>query len=193
MFLLRQFGGLSLERDGAPRDELTGSRKPLILLAILAVDDVVSRDRLLAVAAPLAAVFAEFTALGGDRGWLYMDRAWRLRGALDRLLGGMGLRRGRRDPREVRAGDTLDFWRVEAVERDRLLLLRAEMKVPGEAWLLFEVAAAPGGTTQLTQTAFFAPRGLAGWLYWHALYPVHALIFRGLIERIGRQAEVAPG
>jgi uncharacterized protein YbjT (DUF2867 family) len=173
-------------------DALSTSRSTVPVL-LSSQEGMILERRQRTVAAPLAAVFAEFTALGGDRGWLYMDRAWRLRGALDRLLGGVGLRRGRRDPREVRAGDTLDFWRVEAVEGDRLLLLRAEMKVPGEAWLRFEVAPAPGGTTQLTQTAFFAPRGLAGWLYWYTLYPVHALIFSGLIERIGRQAEVAAG
>jgi uncharacterized protein YbjT (DUF2867 family) len=171
---------LSTSRSTAP--VLLSSREGMIL-----------ERRQRAVAAPPAAVFAEFAALGGDRGWLYMDRAWRLRGALDRLLGGVGLRRGRRDPREVRTGDALDFWRVEAVELDRLLLLRAEMKVPGKAWLRFEAATAPGGTTQLTQTAYFAPRGLAGWLYWYTLYPVHARIFSGLIENIGRRAEVASG
>jgi uncharacterized protein YbjT (DUF2867 family) len=145
------------------------------------------------VAAPAEAVFRSFTQLGGNTGWLYMDWAWQLRGALDRLLGGVGLRRGRRDPCEVRVGDALDFWRVEAVEPGRALRLRAEMKVPGRAWLEFRVEPSGAGGSLLSQTAFFAPRGLAGLAYWHALYPIHALIFSGLVERIARRAEGGPG
>ncbi|GEJ57025.1 DUF2867 domain-containing protein [Anaeromyxobacter diazotrophicus] len=143
------------------------------------------------VAAAPADVFRAFSGLGGDRGWLYAGWAWRLRGALDRLLGGVGLRRGRRDRDELRAGDALDFWRVEEVQPARLLRLRAEMKVPGRAWLQFEVHPAAGGATRLVQTAFFAPRGLAGLAYWYLLYPIHALIFRHLIERVGASASAA--
>ncbi|HZI99164.1 MAG TPA: DUF2867 domain-containing protein, partial [Gemmatimonadaceae bacterium] len=106
----------------------------------------------------------------------------------DRLIGGVGLRRGRRDPERLRVGDALDFWRVEAVEQDRLLRLRAEMKVPGMAWLQFQATARPDGSTLLEQTAFFAPKGLAGILYWYALYPIHRVIFSGLIDRIGKRA-----
>jgi len=140
------------------------------------------------VAAAPARVFAAFTGLGGRRGWLFMDWAWRLRGALDRLVGGVGMRRGRRDPNELRAGDALDFWRVETVAPPALLRLRAEMKVPGRAWLQFEVRAAEGQSV-LAQTAFFAPKGLAGLLYWYALYPLHALIFSGLVRRLAARAE----
>jgi uncharacterized protein YndB with AHSA1/START domain len=139
------------------------------------------------VAAPPERLFAAFTRLGGERGWLYLNGAWRLRGALDRLVGGVGMRRGRRHPTELRAGDALDFWRVERVEPGRLLRLRAEMKVPGRAWLQFEAQAHPQGTL-LGQTAFFAPKGLGGFLYWYALYPLHALIFSGLARRLAELA-----
>src|SRR5208283_1639621 len=104
-----------------------------------------------------------------------MDEFFDHTGFLDRLLGGVGMRRGRRDPQDVRAGDAVDFWRVEAVERNRLLRLRAEMKVPGRAWLEFQVEPRPRGGSLLSQIAFFAPRGLAGLLYWYTLYPIHAL------------------
>jgi uncharacterized protein YndB with AHSA1/START domain len=141
------------------------------------------------VAAPPEAVFRNFTRLGGATGWLYMDWAWQIRGAIDRLLGGVGLRRGRRDPQELRVGDAVDFWRVEAVEPGRLLRLRAEMKVPGRAWLEFRCEPRGESGSVLSQTAFFAPRGLAGLAYWYALYPIHALIFRGLVKRIAGRSE----
>jgi len=103
----------------------------------------------------------------------------------------VGLRRGRRDPDEVRLGDTVDFWRVEAAEPPSLLRLRAEMRVPGRAWLQFEARPAEGGTL-LVQTAFFEPRGLFGLLYWYSLYPVHQLIFSNLIARLAARAEGGP-
>ncbi|MBE0566487.1 MAG: DUF2867 domain-containing protein, partial [Krumholzibacteria bacterium] len=112
---------------------------------------------------------------------------WRARGALDLLAGGVGLRRGRSHPREVRVGDVLDFWRVEAVEPDRLLRLRAEMKLPGRAWLEFAVEPRPGGSL-ISQTAVFDPVGLGGLLYWYALYPVHELVFRDMLRGIARAA-----
>jgi uncharacterized protein YbjT (DUF2867 family) len=144
------------------------------------------RQRLVNV--PAEALFRTFTKLGGATGWLYLDWAWHIRGALDRLLGGVGLRRGRRDPQELRVGDAVDFWRVEAIEPGRLLRLRAEMKVPGGAWLEFRAEPRDQKSAVLSQTAFFAPRGLTGLLYWYALYPIHALIFSGLVERIARRA-----
>jgi uncharacterized protein YbjT (DUF2867 family) len=147
------------------------------------------RQRL--VAASPAAVYQIFTGLGGKRGWLYMNWAWGIRGFLDRLVGGVGVRRGRRDPDDLRIGDALDFWRVEAIEPDQLLRLRAEMKVPGKAWLQFKVTP-QDGQTHLSQTAFFAPKGLFGWLYWYALYPLHSLIFSGLIDQIARRAMALP-
>ncbi len=143
------------------------------------------RERL--VDADPEATFRTFTGIGGRRGWFYADWTWRARGFLDRLVGGVGLRRGRRDPDHLRVGDALDFWRVEALEPGRLLRLRAEMKVPGRAWLQYDVADAGGGRSLLVQTAYFAPKGLAGLLYWYLLYPAHALIFSGLIAAIARR------
>jgi uncharacterized protein YbjT (DUF2867 family) len=140
------------------------------------------------IAATPANVYKVFTGLGGKRGWLYMNWAWEIRGFLDRLFGGAGLRRGRRDPDRLRVGDALDFWRVEAVEPQRLLRLRAEMKVPGKAWLQFQVRPHENEKTLLAQTAIFAPKGLIGLVYWYALYPIHSLIFSGLIDEIARRA-----
>lgn len=147
--------------------------------------------RQLVVAAPPARVFAAVSGIGGQRGYGPHGWAWALRGALDRLVGGVGLRRGRRDPDHLRAGDAVDFWRVEAVEQDRLLRLRAEMKVPGAAWLQFETLPHGDGQTQLVQTAFFAPKGLAGPLYWYLLYPVHSLVFSGTVAALAARATAA--
>jgi uncharacterized protein YbjT (DUF2867 family) len=134
-------------------------------------------------------VFNTFSRLGGDQGWLYFDWAWKVRGVLDRLLGGVGLRRGRRDPNDIRVGDAIDFWRVEEVDPGKQIRLRAEMKVPGKAWLQFEAPQLTKNSTQLVQTAFFAPKGLFGLLYWYALYPLHSLIFSGLIRKVKALAE----
>jgi uncharacterized protein YbjT (DUF2867 family) len=138
-------------------------------------------------AAPPEDVFAVLLGLGGERGYGYGDWLWEVRGAIDRLAGGVGLRRGRRDPDDLRTGDALDFWRVEAVEPARLLRLRAEMKVPGRAWLQFETLPEREGT-RLVQTAYFAPKGLPGLLYWYALAPVHARIFSGMIAGLAAAA-----
>ncbi|MCZ7556066.1 MAG: SDR family oxidoreductase [Bacteroidia bacterium] len=163
-----------------------GDRMPLVLTTH---EGMIIEQRQRLVHATSEKVFRVFTGLGGKRGWLYMNWAWVARGFTDRLIGGVGLRRGRRDPEALRAGDALDFWRVEAVEQDHLLRLRAEMIVPGKAWLQFRILTDDEGSTQLTQTAFFASKGLAGWLYWYALYPIHALIFSGMIRSIAAEAE----
>ena len=139
------------------------------------------------VAADPADVFAVCLGIGGEHGYGYADWTWEVRGAIDRLVGGVGLRRGRRDPHTLRVGDALDFWRVEAVEPARLLRLRAEMKVPGRAWLQFESLPRDGGTL-LVQTAYFAPKGLPGLLYWYSLYPVHGAIFSGMIAALAAEA-----
>jgi uncharacterized protein YbjT (DUF2867 family) len=136
---------------------------------------------------PPSAVFAIIKRLGGDTGWLYGNWLWKVRGWLDLLVGGVGLRRGRRDPHELRVGDPLDFWRVEAIEPDKLLRLAAEMKLPGRAWLQFEVERAPEGCI-IHQTAIFDPLGLGGLIYWYALYPIHRLMFKGMLRAIGSQA-----
>jgi hypothetical protein len=139
---------------------------------------------------PASAVFSAYAGIGGQRGWLFMDWAWAMRGWMDKAVGGVGIRRGRRHPDDIRAGESLDFWRVESVERDHLLRLRAEMKVPGKAWLQFESTALPHGQTLLVQTAYYAPRGLFGFLYWYAMWPFHAFLFDGLIRRVSARARL---
>ena len=109
------------------------------------------------------------------------------RGILDRLVGGPGLRRGRRDPEHVYPGEVVDFWRVEEVREPRLLRLRAEMMLPGKAWLQFE-AIPEGDGTRLVQTAYFVPTGFSGWAYWYGIYPLHSLIFSDLVEAVSRDA-----
>lgn len=135
-------------------------------------------------------VFRAYTGLGGDRGWLYLNWTWQIRGWIDKIIGGVGLRRGRRDPDELRVGESLDFWRVETIEPGRLLRLRAEMIVPGGAWLEFRSILQEGGGTLLTQTAYFAAHGLAGFLYWYLLYPIHGFIFSGMIRKIAERARL---
>lgn len=135
------------------------------------------------------AVFRAYTGIGGERGWLYMNWAWALRGWMDKIIGGVGLRRGRRHPDEVRAGESLDFWRVETVEKNTRMRLRAEMKVPGKAWLEFE-SVPQDGKTLLTATAYFAPHGVSGVLYWYAMWPFHKFIFAGLTRGLASRARV---
>ena len=139
-------------------------------------------------AAPPAAVFATVAGIGGERGWYVTPLLWGVRGWIDKLVGGVGMRRGRRHPDRLWVGDALDFWRVEAVEPDRLLRLRAEMKLPGRAWLEWRVEP-DGGGSQLSQRAMFYPRGLTGRAYWYALIPFHALIFARMARRIAAAAE----
>jgi len=124
------------------------------------------------------------SAIGGETGWYYGDRLWKLRGWMDDVLGGVGLRRGRRHPSTVAVGDALDFWRVLDVSPPNRLLLLAEMKLPGEALLEFSMDQLGTGDTELTVTARFLPRGVAGLIYWWAVYPLHGLVFRGMIGNI---------
>ena len=140
------------------------------------------------VDAPPERAFAPIQRIGGRTGWYYGDRLWRLRGFLDLLVGGVGVRRGRRDPVNLRVGDAVDFWRVEGLEPDRRLRLQAEMRLPGRAWLEFEVAEDGQGST-IRQTAVFDPMGLFGLAYWYALYPLHALVFRGMLREITQAAK----
>ncbi len=143
------------------------------------------------IAVPLSAeqVFPSVEAIGGETGWYFANWLWRLRGFLDLLVGGVGMRRGRRDPRRLLPGDTVDFWRVELIEPNRRLRLRAEMRLPGRAWLEFEVE--PNGPScTLRQTAEFDPSGWMGHLYWYALYPLHGLIFGNMLGNLARAAEV---
>jgi hypothetical protein len=139
------------------------------------------------------ACYATIVRIGGERGWYAYDWAWRLRGLMDRLIGGIGMRRGRRDPDDLVAGDVVDFWRVQTLEPGRMLQLRAEMKLPGRAWLRFDLVPDGPDRTELHQTAFFEPKGLAGVAYWAAVAPLHALIFPAMARAIARRAEAASG
>jgi uncharacterized protein YbjT (DUF2867 family) len=183
---------LDLTRAGQVETYWAEARGPLRPGANLKVTEgmIVEKRRVETPAAP-EAVFAAFAGIGGGRGWYYADWLWRLRGLLDRVVGGVGMRRGRRSPDDLRPGDALDFWRVEAVESGRLIRLRAEMKTPGPAWLQFEAEPRTGGGTLLVQTAFFQPHGLAGLAYWYGLYPVHQRIFSGLVRAIAQRAETS--
>jgi uncharacterized protein YbjT (DUF2867 family) len=180
------------EIETAWSDALSTSQGDTPPVLLSTQEGMIIERRQLAVDLPPEALFRSFCGLGGERGWLYANWAWRLRGMMDRLAGGAGFRRGRRDPDSLRAGDALDFWRVEAVEEPSLLRLRAEMRVPGRAWLQFDARPAAGGAL-LVQTAFFAPRGLLGLLYWYVLYPFHAAIFGNLIRKVAERARGLPG
>lgn len=135
-------------------------------------------------------VYATFVGIGGRRGWFYGDWGWKLRGTLDRIVGGVGLQRGRRNPDVLRTGDAVDVWRVEEVVPGHLVRLRAEMKVPGRAWLQFEVTPLPSGRSLLVQRAFYEPHGLMGLLYWYGLYVIHQYFFEGMAREIARSAEL---
>jgi uncharacterized protein YbjT (DUF2867 family) len=154
-------------------------------------------SRTLRVSAPPAAAFAPIRRIGGENGWYFAGALWWLRGFLDLLVGGVGMRRGRRNAETLAVGDALDFWRVEGFEPDRRLSLVAEMKVPGRAWLQFEVepigAQSASQGSNIRQTAIFDPAGLGGLVYWYALYPVHRWIFAGMLRAIAARAELDPG
>jgi uncharacterized protein YbjT (DUF2867 family) len=145
------------------------------------------RHRIRCSASP-ETVFDVVCELGGDRGWPAGNALWQIRGLIDRIFGGVGMRRGRRHPRELRIGEPVDFWRVEALEPPHLLRLRAEMKLPGTAWLQFEVLPDVDGA-RIEQTAFFDPHGLPGYLYWYTFLPFHRFLFPGLIRALRRKAE----
>jgi hypothetical protein len=134
--------------------------------------------------------------IGGEHGWYSFPLAWSVRGWLDRLTGGVGLRRGRRDPRRLRVGEALDWWRVEEIDRGRLLRLRAEMRVPGSAWLELRVAPRQDGgpcRSLYRQRAVFVPRGLSGHLYWWLVRPLHGIVFGGMTHNITAAAERGAG
>jgi uncharacterized protein YbjT (DUF2867 family) len=135
-----------------------------------------------------AKAFDPIRRIGGTSGWYFGDALWHLRGFLDLLVGGVGLRRGRRDPEQLAPDATVDFWRVEAIEENHLLRLRAEMKLPGRAWLQFEVDDDSAGGSTIRQTAIFDPVGLAGAAYWYGLFPLHSWLFAGMLRRIAALA-----
>ena len=138
--------------------------------------------------ASIASLWSSIEKIGGDNGWYGSDLLWYLRGVLDRMIGGVGLRRGRRDPLHLRVGDSLDFWRVESLEPEQSLKLYAEMILPGKAWLEFKINKLPNGKSQVIQEASYLPRGLGGQLYWFAILPFHGLVFPTMIRNIIRSA-----
>ncbi|WP_433715743.1 SDR family oxidoreductase [Nocardia sp. CA-084685] len=137
-------------------------------------------------------LWAVIESIGGENGWYSFPLAWSLRGWIDRVSGGVGLRRGRKDPHRLHPGEALDWWRVELIDRPRLLRLRAEMRVPGLAWLELGVEPEPGGGARYRQRAVFQPHGLAGHFYWKALTPFHDVVFGGMVRNIIGTAERAP-
>ncbi|MBI1387233.1 MAG: DUF2867 domain-containing protein [bacterium] len=145
-----------------------------------------TRSRL--TSADLETVFSMIESIGGETGWFYGNWLWRVRGAIDLLVGGVGMRRGRRDPRKMLVGDAVDFWRVEDIIPAQRIRLRAEMKLPGRAWLQFELETKEH-LTEIHQTAIFDPVGLGGLAYWYALYPIHQFIFDGMLRNIAIAAE----
>ncbi|MBQ0993350.1 SDR family oxidoreductase [Micromonospora sp. PSH03] len=145
-----------------------------------------------AVDATPAALWRVVEGVGGEHGWYSFPLAWSIRGWLDRLIGGVGLRRGRRDPHRLQVGEALDFWRVEEIVPGELLRLRAEMRLPGRAWLEMRVVPADDGRSRYQQRAVFLPRGLPGHAYWKSVAPFHAVVFGGMARNIARNAEQTP-
>ena len=133
-------------------------------------------------------IFSTISSIGGDNGWFYANFLWSIRGYIDLLFGGVGLRRGRRHPNKLRQGDALDFWRVEKIVLNKLLRLKAEMRLPGKAWLEYEIVE-NNNDIILFQRAYFLPTGLFGLAYWYTLYPLHKIIFKGLLNAIRKKVE----
>ena len=168
-------------------DSLSSSGKPATWGGVRFGTSLVD-SRIMQVSVPPALAFAPIQRIGGSNGWYFANLLWQVRGFFDLLVGGVGLRRGRRDPNTLVVGDALDFWRVESFEPGRRLGLVAEMKVPGQAWLQFEVEPTSRGSV-IRQTAIFDPAGLSGLLYWYALYPIHCCIFKGMLHQIAAIAQ----
>ncbi|WP_334121040.1 SDR family oxidoreductase [Glutamicibacter sp.] len=146
-------------------------------------------ERTVTTCASAEQVYTVVRRIGGETGYFAWPLLWKLRGLMDKVSGGVGLRRGRRSRSQLSLGDVVDWWRVEALESNSLLRLRAEMRVPGQAWLEFKVSKIPEGKIELIQRAVFFPEGLLGRCYWWAVYPFHGLVFTGMIRNIIRQAE----
>ena len=149
-------------------------------------------ERSTPVAASVDQLWGAIEGIGGDRGWYSFPLAWAVRGLLDRLAGGVGLRRGRRHPDVTAVGEPIDFWRVEALERGKVLRLRAEMRLPGTAWLEFDIEPDEGEGPVLHQRALFIPRGLAGTLYWWSVWPFHGVVFGSMLRNLAKAAESQP-
>ncbi len=162
---------------------------PVLLQSAIDPSHLLNDKQVVTVNAPAENVFSIVTSLGGNRGWLFANSLWKIRGFIDKQIGGVGLRCGRRHPIHLSTGDAVDFWRVEEYIQNKRLVLRAEMKVWGSAWLEFETEPVDDTSSRLTQTARYYPKGLAGLIYWYAIYPIHVFVFRGMAHAIGRCAE----
>lgn len=172
-----------------PDEMVPGQRDGLSVIQHIEPSHILIDRRQLTVSARAPEVFRTMECIGGTNGWYYGTWLWEIRGLIDELIGGVGLRRGRRDASSLTVGDALDFWRVTELEPGKRLLLRAEMRVPGKAWLEFQVEAIDSETSIMTQTARFYPRGVFGLAYWYGVYPVHVMVFRGLASALARRAE----
>ncbi len=179
---------LSKIKENATETRWTGSLHKDKPYSLTDKEGLIKEVRTVETFAKPASVYKSFTSIGGDNGWLAWNWAWRMRGWIDSLVGGPGLKRGRRHPTEVQIGEVLDFWRVEDLEENKFILLRAEMKVPGRAWLQFE-AIPNGGGTKLVQTAMYAPKGFFGFAYWYAMFVPHLFLFDQMANRIAKGAE----
>ena len=164
-----------------------GFREAIAQALSAGAKDLLSDSRSIQVAVCPEKAFEPIRRIGGATGWYYADWLWRLRGLMDTAVGGVGMRRGRRDPEDLRVGDVVDFWRVEALEPGRRLRLAAEMKLPGRAWLEFEVTGDAHGAT-VRQTASFDPLGLLGRAYWYSVFPFHQVVFGGMLRNIAAAA-----
>jgi len=171
----------SASMPGAPSD-------PLPTDPAWAGGSLYTDEREVETAATAASLWQVIEQIGGERGWYSFPLAWETRGLLDRIFGGPGLRRGRRDPFRLVAGETVDFWRVEECDRGRLLRLRAEMRMPGLAWLELEVKTSEDGPTKYRQRAVYHPKGLAGHVYWWSVWPFHGIVFGSMVKNITKAA-----
>jgi hypothetical protein len=167
-------------------DSLTSSKGNDNQVTSINQEGLITETRFIKIISDKSKIFNFVTSIGGDRGWLYANFLWSIRGYIDLIFGGVGLRRGRRHPYDLKQGDALDFWRVEKIIPNKLLRLKAEMKLPGKAWLEYEILDRNNGC-QLIQRAYFMPTGLFGLVYWYSLYPIHKIIFRGLIINIKKE------
>jgi hypothetical protein len=189
---LRRIRDASVETRWSTAVSLAAPSEPLPSDPTWSGGTVYTDDRERPVRAPAADLWRVIEAIGGEHGWYSFPLAWSVRGWLDRLLGGVGLRRGRRDPHRLQVGEALDFWRVEEIEPGALLRLRAEMRLPGRAWLEMRVRdGKEDGHSRYHQRAIFLPKGLAGHAYWGCVWPFHAMIFGWMARNIARAAERA--
>lgn len=157
--------------------------------AFIDAQGIILQDYNLEVKAAAQKIFEIFYSIGGENGYYFANWLWQFRAFLDKLIGGIGMRGGRRSKKELHQGETLDFWRVERIIPGKMMLLRAEMKLPGRGWLQFQVNEIGNDKSLLRITAYFEPKGFFGYIYWYLLYPIHTYIFKGLIRKIKEKAE----